>query len=75
MSKNFILSDTQLKAINSDKNIVVTACPGSGKTTIMVEKIRKEIPALKSFQGIIGITFTVKSSNELKERCSKDGFN
>lgn len=75
MSKGFSLTDEQLNAINSDRNIVITACPGSGKTTIMVEKIRKEIPSLKNHQGIIGITFTVKASKELKARCSKDSFN
>jgi DNA helicase-2/ATP-dependent DNA helicase PcrA len=75
MSKSFSLTDEQLNAINSDRNIVITACPGSGKTTIMVEKIRKEIPSLKNHQGIIGITFTVKASKELKARCSKDSFN
>lgn len=75
MSKNFSLNNDQLNAINSDRNIVITACPGSGKTTIMVEKIRKEVPSLKKYQGIIGITFTVKASKELKARCSKDSFN
>jgi len=75
MSKSFSLTDEQLNAINSDRNIVITACPGSGKTTIMVEKIRKEILSLKNHQGIIGITFTVKASKELKARCSKDSFN
>ena len=75
MSKSFSLTDDQLNAINSDRNIVITACPGSGKTTIMVEKIRKEIPSLKKYQGIIGITFTVKASKELKARCGRDSFN
>ena len=54
--------------------MVITACPGSGKTTVIAEKIRKEILSLYNFQGVIGITFTLKASEELKQRCSKDAF-
>jgi DNA helicase-2/ATP-dependent DNA helicase PcrA len=74
MSESFSLTDDQLAAINSDQNMVITACPGSGKTTVIVEKIRKEIPSLNNFQGAIGITFTVKASKELKKKCGKDAF-
>jgi DNA helicase-2/ATP-dependent DNA helicase PcrA len=75
MSDSFNLTDDQLAAINSEQNMVITACPGSGKTTVIVEKIRKEIPLLNNFQGVIGITFTVKASKELKKKCEKDAFN
>lgn len=74
MSESFSLTDDQLAAINSDQNMVITACPGSGKTTVIVEKMRKEIPSLSNFQGVIGITFTVKASKELKRKCGKDAF-
>lgn len=63
----------QVRAIESKANMVITACPGSGKTSIVVEKIIREVEDLKSYQGIIGITFTVKASKELKKRCKKDG--
>lgn len=74
MVNSFDFTDDQLAAINSSKNMVITACPGSGKTTVIVEKIRNEILSLYNFQGVIGITFTVKASEELKRRCSKDAF-
>jgi DNA helicase-2/ATP-dependent DNA helicase PcrA len=74
MSDLLNLTDDQLAAINSEQNMVITACPGSGKTTVIVEKIRKEIPLLNNFQGVIGITFTVKASKELKKKCGKDAF-
>lgn len=74
MTEPFNLTDDQLAAINSEQNMVITACPGSGKTTVIVEKIRKEIPLLNNFQGVIGITFTVKASKELKKKCAKDAF-
>jgi DNA helicase-2/ATP-dependent DNA helicase PcrA len=65
----------QLSAIESEANMVITACPGSGKTSIVVEKIIREVESLKSYQGVIGITFTVKASKELKKRCKKNGVN
>lgn len=74
MSDSFSLTYDQLAAINSDQNMVITACPGSGKTTVIVEKIRKEICLLNNFQGVIGITFTVKASKELKKKCGKGAF-
>ena len=64
----------QKAAIESRANMVITACPGSGKTSVIVEKIRREVTILKSYQGIIGITFTVKASKELKERSKRDGL-
>ena len=64
----------QQAAIDSHSNMVITACPGSGKTSVVVEKIRREIISLQAFKGVIGITFTVKASKELKQRCKKDGL-
>lgn len=74
MPRDYELTEEQINAINSDENMVITACPGSGKTTVIVEKIRKELNELPSYQGVIGITFTQKSAKELKDRCKKDSF-
>ncbi len=68
-------TNEQILAINHIGNMVITACPGSGKTTVIVEKIRNCLPLLKEYQGVIAITFTVKASDELKRRCKKNGFN
>ncbi|HTF96555.1 MAG TPA: UvrD-helicase domain-containing protein [Cellvibrio sp.] len=67
-------TNRQILAINSGSSMVITACPGSGKTFVIVEKIRKELQNLKSHKGVIAITFTVKASRELKRKCNKDGF-
>jgi len=72
---DFEFTPDQKAAIESPLNLVITACPGSGKTSIVVEKIRREIEELNSYQGVIGITFTVKASNELRQRCKQDGLN
>jgi DNA helicase-2/ATP-dependent DNA helicase PcrA len=65
----FEFTSDQKLAINSQKNMIITACPGSGKTTVIAEKIRAEVIALPSYRGIIGVTFTIKASKELKARC------
>jgi len=71
---DFEFTPDQKAAIESHANMVITACPGSGKTSIIVEKIRHEVKTLKTYQGVIGITFTVKASKELKQRCKRDGL-
>lgn len=64
---------SQLKAIEHPGNLVITACPGSGKTTVISEKIRNEVDSLKRHKGVIAITFTRKASKELSARCKREG--
>lgn len=69
---DFSFTTDQQAAIDSNANMVITACPGSGKTTVIAEKIRNEVTDLPSYRGVIGITFTVKASKELKQRCKRN---
>ena len=63
-------TEAQLKAIDlRDKNILVAAAAGSGKTSVLVERIRKmiceeEVP-IRSF---LVVTFTNAAASEMKER-------
>ena len=68
-------TNQQVEAINYSGNLVITACPGSGKTTIVKEKVRKITLNLKDHQGIIAISFTKKASFELKKRSKANGHN
>ena len=43
MHRDYEFTEEQQNAIDSDVNMVLTACPGSGKTTVIVEKIRKQL--------------------------------
>ena len=70
----FEFTPDQKAAIESQSNMVITACPGSGKTSVIVEKIRREVAGLQGYKGVIGITFTVKASKELKQRCKQGGL-
>jgi DNA helicase-2/ATP-dependent DNA helicase PcrA len=62
----------QLDAIEPQGSLIITACPGSGKTAVMSEKIRNELISLKKHQGVIATTFTRKASKELADRCKKN---
>ncbi len=60
----------QLKALDLNRNLAVTAGAGSGKTTVLVHRyvhILKKNPAL-NIRNILAITFTEKASAEMKER-------
>lgn len=70
--RDFEYTPDQKAAISSNSNMVITACPGSGKTTVIAEKIRSEVKELPPYRGVIAITFTVKASRELKKRCKKN---
>jgi len=63
----------QNNIINDDGNIVTVARPGSGKTFVLAEKIKKILPILKDYEGIIAISFTNKASKELKDRSLSNG--
>lgn len=66
------INEEQNKIINANENIViVSACPGSGKTYIISKKVEKLISENK---GIIVCSFTNESSNELKKRILKNKY-
>ncbi|MCH7392725.1 ATP-dependent helicase [Acinetobacter dispersus] len=68
------LTPQQEAAITYSSNMVITACPGSGKTTVVEEKVRNILPTIKAHQGIVAITFTRKASQELKRRCKRNNY-
>lgn len=59
---------TRDQIIEDSGSILVTAGAGSGKTTILVNKIEGDLKANKSHYSIAAMTFTNKAANEIKER-------
>lgn len=68
----FTPTKEQQDAIDYDSSCIITACPGSGKTTVIKEKIRNLFCDLNDYQGVIAITFTRKASDELRRRCQEN---
>lgn len=64
----------QEKAINiTDKNILVSAAAGSGKTAVLTERIVKGITSGKwSADRLVVVTFTKAAAAEMKERIHKE---
>lgn len=62
------LNDKQKKVCLSQDNLVVTACPGSGKTRTLIHKIAYHLENRTNIKKIIAITYTNRASNEIIER-------
>jgi DNA helicase-2/ATP-dependent DNA helicase PcrA len=60
--------------IDSPNNLAIVANPGSGKTFVLSQKIKKILPDAIDYKGVIAISYTNKASNELRIRCLKDGL-
>lgn len=61
-----MLNAYQQRAVTIDGHTLITACPGSGKTTVLASRAAHK---LTSFDGkLLAVTFTKDSARELKER-------
>ena len=70
-----MLNENQQKGVeyNGNKPLLVEAGPGSGKTRVIIERVKFLINELKvNPSSLLVITFTRKAANELKDRLSED---
>lgn len=63
------LTEEQREAVTYDGNILLTACPGSGKTRVIVNKVAHTLA--KSEKKVLALTFTVRAAEEMKKRLEK----
>ena len=66
------LNESQKKALDLNKDIIVSAGAGSGKTRVLVERflsLYRKNPSL-SLDNVVAITFTDKAAAELRTRIS-----
>lgn len=63
------LSDEQASAVNHNGNLLVTACPGSGKTRVLTCRVIRGLEDLTSRQHrVIALTFTNRAADEIVSR-------
>ncbi len=63
------LNEEQSAVVKDDANILLVACPGSGKTRTLTYKVANELSKLDSHKKfVIAITYTNRAANEIKER-------
>lgn len=62
-------TESQWQAIYEDgKNLLVSASAGSGKTTVLVERVIEKIKSGISVEELLIVTFTESAAKEMKER-------
>lgn len=65
--------EQQLAAHTIDRHISVTAGPGAGKTTVLVERYLHILRTQEiSVDQIVAITFTNRAANEMRERLRRE---
>lgn len=65
-------TEEQTAAIESRGKTIVSASAGSGKTTVMIEKIVRLIQSGADVGEILALTFTKKAAAQMKEKLRKE---
>jgi len=63
----------QKRAVRYDSNLMLTACPGSGKTRVIISKLQRVIEDVRdSSRSVACITYTNSAVNEIEARLRRD---
>lgn len=63
------LNDQQKEIVKSNDNLLVTACPGSGKTRVLTHKLAYNVLSYpQSRKKVVAITYTNRAADEIKDR-------
>ncbi|MEP0062760.1 MAG: ATP-dependent helicase [Roseobacter sp.] len=69
------LSAQQAFAINVDGDVFITACPGSGKTRVLTEKIIATLDqGISPHERAIALTYTNRAADEVAARLQEHGY-
>ncbi|MDX8345805.1 ATP-dependent helicase [Rossellomorea sp. YZS02] len=69
------LDPQQLKAVESEHDTLLLACPGSGKTRVLTRKIAYELDRLESNKKfIVALTYTNRAADEIQKRIDEMGI-
>jgi superfamily I DNA/RNA helicase len=68
------LNREQQDAVNCSGNVVVTACPGSGKTRVLTARVIRGVDELQSVrERVAALTFTNRAADEIRTRLDQEG--
>lgn len=73
-AKPFTPTGEQARAIGHAGPAFVAACPGSGKTRVLVERARRLLADRTLGRGIAFLSFTTAAVSELEERLRREGL-
>ena len=74
MTKAFKPTDEQATVITFDGSAFVTACPGAGKTRVLIERARHLLDRKGWRYGIAFLSFTEVAVSELEARLRREGL-
>lgn len=72
--KAFAPTNEQQRIIEHDGSAFIAACPGAGKTRVMVERARQLLSGRTAGQGIAFLSFTIAAVSELEDRLRREGL-
>jgi DNA helicase-2/ATP-dependent DNA helicase PcrA len=73
-AKPFNPTGEQVRIIAHSGSAFVEACPGAGKTRVMVERARKSLAGSSTGRGIAFLSFTLAAVSELEDRLRREGL-
>ncbi|MEQ1515992.1 MAG: UvrD-helicase domain-containing protein, partial [Usitatibacteraceae bacterium] len=68
MTGSFNPTEEQNAAVSAEGSAFVTACPGAGKTRVMVERARHVLSNPKTEKALAFLSFTNAAISELEKR-------
>jgi len=74
IAKLFEPTDEQQRVIEHAGSAFIAACPGAGKTRVMVERARALLGGRPTGRGIAFLSFTVAAISELEDRLRREGL-
>ena len=67
------LNDEQRACVDNPGNVVVTACPGSGKTRVLTARVLKGLSDLTTRrQRVVALTYTNRAADEIQSRLDEE---
>jgi superfamily I DNA/RNA helicase len=74
IAKPFKPTEEQQRVIEHVGSAFIAACPGAGKTRVMIERARRLLGGRPTGRGIAFLSFTIAAVSELEDRLRREGL-